>query len=83
MITNIMVLVLGFMIILHKYYTDKEILQLKRKLKEESKVTAELIDTTREVLRMQNLTVNGMIRPMAHKLNELASKLESNREDKS
>lgn len=59
------------MVVLLKHSTDKAIDNLEARLRLEQQINAELIKSTKELLSMNQLIVNGMIKPIVSELRKL------------
>lgn len=68
---KIALILLALMVVLLKHSTDKAIDNLEARLRLEQQINAELIKSTKELLSMNQLIVNGMIKPIVSELRKL------------
>ena len=68
---KIALILLALMVVLLKHSTDKAINNLEARLRLEQQINAELIKSTKELLSMDQLIVNGMIKPIVSELRKL------------
>ncbi len=77
MMVNVILLLLAFMIILQKYQSDKRINQLESQLHIQSKINSELIKSTTELLTIDRIIVNNMVKPLVNEVSNLTTKIEN------
>lgn len=68
---KIALILLALMVVLLKHSTDKAIDNLEARLRLEQQINAELIKSTKELLSVNQLIVNGMIKPIVSELRKL------------
>lgn len=73
---EIAILLLAVMVVLQQYLNDKESKKLQAQIKAVNLVNSELITTTEELLKIDNLIVNEMIRPLAKEVQTLEARVE-------
>lgn len=74
---KIVIIILALMIVLQKYYSDKAIKHLERRLQAQEIISSQLVNSTSELLDIDKLIIDGMIRQIVAEMRAASDDQES------